>query len=131
MAEQKKENEDTRNWVKNAEEHGRISEQIVKLTVQLDALTKIVDKLTEGQKDLRAKLVGDIKDTNARDDKLREELTLERIERNYRFEESLTRFAKQAEKNKKEIKNENRWLKGTILAFLVVMFAVLAHISGG
>ena len=185
MAEHKKEDEDARNWLKNAEEHGRMSEQIVKLTVQLDALTKIADKLTEGQKDLRAELVGDIKETNARldklrenltvelkeanarDDKLREDFTVERKEANARddklreelmgelretnaridklreelmgklketndrLEESIARLAKQGEKDKKEIKNENRWFLGTILAVLVIMFAVLALMSGG
>ena len=52
-------------------------------------------------------------------------------ETNDRLEESLARLAKQFEKNKKEIKNENRWLLGTILAVIVIMFAVLAHIYSG
>ena len=73
-------------------------------------------------------MTGELKETNDRIDKLREDMTGELKEMKKHTDEGFAFLAKQIEKNKKETKNENRWFMGTILAFLVVMFAALALI---
>ena len=80
---------------------------------------------------LREDMTGELKETNDRIDKLREDMTGEMKEMKKYNEEAFARVDKNAEKNRKEIKNEIRWFMGTIIAVMVLMFAGLALISSG
>ena len=68
MSEEQKDNLDVDNWIKNAEEHGRMREQLATLTTQVDVLTREVEKFEDSQKEVRAELIGQINETNKRID---------------------------------------------------------------
>ena len=126
MSEQNKNDESIRNWVTNAEEHGRMAAQLATLVAKLQALTKIADNLEGGQKELQEQLVSEIrftkneiKETNARIDKFREYMTSEIKETNERndklrddmtseFKETNARIDKLREDMTSEFKETNK-----------------------
>lgn len=140
MSDKEKSDLEIDRWAKNAEDHGRMEAQLSALTVQANFLMRGIEKLEDGQKDLRTEMIGRIEKTDGRIDKTNERIdktneeiaqTNKRIdENNKRIDENSKQISElrsevnqridlliaHAEKESERRQKNMQWLIGTIIA---------------